>query len=295
MARLVGGNRGRAAQVGSPVDGRATEITRRRYNRVARVYDLEQFLLKRLAVKRWRDDLWSRVTPGAVLGVGVGTGSNFRHYPSRSRVVAVDLGEEMLRRAAARARREGVDVVRLMDHLGIERAHVVGYSLGGITVLKLAAAHPERLITACPLGAGWERPEESAFLAAVQEMADALESGRGIGPVAGRLGGQRDRPGILHTLWVLFLTRYMNDGKALADLMRAMPELAVSEGEISHIHLPMCSIVGSRDPLRPGAEALKERLPQVELTVVEGADHLRALTRKELHAALLSFLQRHHM
>ncbi len=213
------------------------------------------------------------------------------------RVVAPDLRGHGLSDKPREPNRYGLelveDVVRLMDHLGIQRAHVVGYSLGGIVTLKLAAAHPERLITACPLGAGWERAQESAFLAAIGEMADALESGRGIGPVAGRLGGQRERPGLLHTLWVLFLTRYLNDGKALAALVRAMPQLALTEEEVSQIRVPMCSIVGSRDPLRPGAEALKERLPQVELTLVQGADHLRALVRKELHGALLSFLRRH--
>lgn len=103
-------------QVGLPVDSRATETTRRRYNRVARTYNLEQFLLERLAGRRWRDELWSRVASGAILEVGVGTGHNFRHYPSDGRVVAIDLSEEMLRRATARARRDGVDVdLRLMD------------------------------------------------------------------------------------------------------------------------------------------------------------------------------------
>lgn len=110
-------------QVGLPVDSRATETTRRRYNRVARTYDLEQFFLERLAARRWRDDLWSRVGPGAILEVGVGTGLNFRHYPSDSRVVAVDLSEEMLRRAKARFRRDGIDVdLRLMDAQSLDLA-----------------------------------------------------------------------------------------------------------------------------------------------------------------------------
>ncbi len=47
------------------------------------------------------------------------------------------------------------DVVRLMDHLGIAKAHVVGYSLGGFITLKLALRHPERLLSAAPCGAGW--------------------------------------------------------------------------------------------------------------------------------------------
>ena len=47
------------------------------------------------------------------------------------------------------------DVVRLMDHLGIAKAHVVGYSLGGFITLKLALRHPDRLLSAAPCGAGW--------------------------------------------------------------------------------------------------------------------------------------------
>jgi len=47
------------------------------------------------------------------------------------------------------------DVVRLMDHLGIAKAHVVGYSLGGFITLKLALTHPDRLLSAVPCGAGW--------------------------------------------------------------------------------------------------------------------------------------------
>src|SRR4029450_4831571 len=39
------------------------------------------------------------------------------------------------------------DPIRLMDHLGIKRAHLLGYSMGGGVVAKAAATHPERVIT----------------------------------------------------------------------------------------------------------------------------------------------------
>jgi len=39
------------------------------------------------------------------------------------------------------------DVLRLMDHLKIERAHMIGYSLGGILALKLIEVAPERLLS----------------------------------------------------------------------------------------------------------------------------------------------------
>lgn len=37
------------------------------------------------------------------------------------------------------------DVLRMLDHLNIETAHVIGYSMGGFILLKLAVEHPERI------------------------------------------------------------------------------------------------------------------------------------------------------
>ncbi|HEO71109.1 MAG TPA: alpha/beta hydrolase, partial [Candidatus Hydrogenedentes bacterium] len=54
------------------------------------------------------------------------------------------------------------DVVRVMDKLGIERAHVVGYSLGGFITMKLLAEHPDRLLSAVPCAAGWARRDVDA-------------------------------------------------------------------------------------------------------------------------------------
>jgi pimeloyl-ACP methyl ester carboxylesterase len=42
----------------------------------------------------------------------------------------------------------GFDLVRLLDHLGIQRAHVVGYSLGGYTLSQLLTLRPERILSA---------------------------------------------------------------------------------------------------------------------------------------------------
>jgi pimeloyl-ACP methyl ester carboxylesterase len=41
----------------------------------------------------------------------------------------------------------GQDVVRLLDHLNIARAHIVGYSLGGVITAKLLTTNPDRFIT----------------------------------------------------------------------------------------------------------------------------------------------------
>ncbi len=43
------------------------------------------------------------------------------------------------------------DVVGLLDHLGIERAHVLGHSLGGAVALELAVSHPDRVRSVVPM------------------------------------------------------------------------------------------------------------------------------------------------
>jgi len=184
------------------------------------------------------------------------------------------------------------DVVRLLDHLGIGRAYVVGYSLGGFIALKLATVSPERLLGVAVLGAGWEPPTNLAFLDALPRLADALEAGKGIGPLMGNLGEDRPRPGLVHWMSVKLLTRYFNDPRALIAVIRSAPQLAVSEAELRGIDLAVCSIVGDRDPLRASVDAMRGKLANHTVTVVDGADHVSAPMRPELHARLLEFLTR---
>ena len=49
------------------------------------------------------------------------------------------------------------DVILLLDHLNIRRAHIVGYSMGGMIALKLIAEHPDRVLSGAIGGMGWLR------------------------------------------------------------------------------------------------------------------------------------------
>ncbi len=98
-----------------------TERTRRTYDRVARWYDLQEWLPERLAFRKWRSELWSLVPDGRVLEVGVGTGRNLRYYSEGMAVTAIDLSPKMLARATALARKEGVAVdLEVMDAQALE-------------------------------------------------------------------------------------------------------------------------------------------------------------------------------
>jgi len=89
---------------------RATELTKRRYNRIAPLYDLMEGIVERSSYSRWRQLLWSKVEDTHILEVGVGTGKNFPHYPKNTEITAVDLSEEMLKRARDKADRQKINV-----------------------------------------------------------------------------------------------------------------------------------------------------------------------------------------
>jgi len=79
------------------------------------------------------------------------------------------------------------DVIRLMDHLKIRQAQVVGYSMGGFIALKLLDTHPERLRSAVVGGAGWNPAAVATFQPMVDKLAESLEQGQGLGPLAAML------------------------------------------------------------------------------------------------------------
>lgn len=92
------------------IESRVTEATKRRYNRIAPIYDLMEGLVERSRYNNWRELLWSKVGAGKILEVGVGTGKNFPYYPANAEITAIDFSEEMLSRAIEKAEKQKVKV-----------------------------------------------------------------------------------------------------------------------------------------------------------------------------------------
>jgi len=86
-----------------------TLLVRRRYDRMACIYDLLEWPMERSA-RYWRHQLWSRVGHGRILELGIGTGKNMRFYAPGMAVTGVDFSPRMLERANSRAHEVGIAV-----------------------------------------------------------------------------------------------------------------------------------------------------------------------------------------
>ena len=184
------------------------------------------------------------------------------------------------------------DVVRLMDHLGIAKAHVVGYSLGGFITLKLALKHPQRLLSAAPCGAGWTaNPAEELKL--LYNLSEDLANGRGITALLKWLQVP-NKPLPAPVLWFVNLfTCWFNDMKALSCLLRKVPLLVATESEVQGNVVPCLAIVGGNDHMKLFAQQLAGAMPNLELLIIPGCDHITTLLSRKMVPALMTFLDRH--
>src|SRR5262249_5569543 len=105
------------------------------------------------------------------------------------------------------------DVVRLLDHLKIKKAHLVGYSMGGIIAANFTVKHPDRVLSATLGGMGW------------------LQQG-GLGQFGfANLGKNNPKP------------------DAAGICFRSLAKLALTESEIKSVKVPVTVLVGDQDDL----------------------------------------------
>ena len=167
------------------------------------------------------------------------------------------------------------DARRLLDHLGIGRADVIGYSMGARIAAFLAIAHPERVRRAVfgGLGEGMVKgvgPSEPIAAAMLAPSAAAVtdENARGFREFADRTGGDRH---------------------ALAACISAARQILTPE-ELAQISVPVLVAVGSDDGIGGSATALAALIPGAEAFVIEGRDHMKAVGDPKHKAAVLNFL-----
>lgn len=213
------------------------------------------------------------------------------------RVIAMDLRgygkSDKPHEPSAYGSRMGDDVVRLLDYLGVQKTHVVGFSLGARITSWLIVNHPARLISAT-LGASTYHVDSPTQREAWEALAQAAARG---GPTAADI--MRGNPSLTEAQATRFAAARakLNDPHAIAAVYRGYPGLAITEEALGSTRVPVLHIVGSLDTARlPASRRLKETvLPSVEFVIVEGATHLGSsglIRHSEFVDAVAGFLAR---
>ena len=188
----------------------------------------------------------------------------------------------------------GLDVIRLLDHLRIERAHAVGYSLGGIIVLRLLTTHPQRFMSAVVGGAAYRRSRGKDADEATEAAARDIEGGVYRALIVSTAPTDEPPPAEEAIRARSREIAASSDVQAHAALMRARRALLVSDAEMAAVKVPTLAVVGAVDPALPRVQAMRKRWPLLEVEVVPGAAHPtvheRGLPR---HPAFLDAIRRY--
>ncbi len=187
----------------------------------------------------------------------------------------------------------GLDIVRLLDHLGIRRAHIVGYSMGAHIVAQLVITHPDRFITVTLGGASgrrnWSADDQHRVDVESAEMDEGMLRSQIL-----RLWPKDQPPPSDDVIRQRSAERMAGkDPKALAAVRRSNPDQIVTEAQMRAVAVPAIGIVGTADPYLREFEQLKAAMPQLQLVTIEGASHGSAPGRPEFVKALKEFLASH--
>jgi pimeloyl-ACP methyl ester carboxylesterase len=170
------------------------------------------------------------------------------------------------------------DVTALMDHLGIARADIMGYSLGARMTAWLAWSQPQRLRSAVFGGIGIGLIEGGG---PGETVAEALE--------AATLEDVTDPVG---RTFRAFADQTRSDRRALAACLRGSRRL-MTRNEAAGIMVPVLIAVGTMDEIAGSAEALGNIIPGAEVLDIPNRDHMRAVGDKVYKTGVLEFLSRH--
>lgn len=169
------------------------------------------------------------------------------------------------------------DAHRLLAHLGIERADVIGYSMGARVGATLALHFPQAVRALVMGGLGIHLVDGVGL---PQSIADALE--------APSLADVSDPMG---RMFRAFADANKADLRALAACIRGSRQV-LSREEVARIHQPVLVAVGTRDAVAGPAQPLVDLLHDGTLLDIPNRDHNPAVGDKVFKAGVLDFLSR---
>jgi pimeloyl-ACP methyl ester carboxylesterase len=170
------------------------------------------------------------------------------------------------------------DARRLLDHLGIPRIDIIGYSMGARVAAQFALAERDRLNSLIMGGLGIHLVEGDGL---PQEVAAALEA-PSLADVTDPLG----------RMFRAFADANKADLKALAACIRGSRQ-TLTRQQVAEIDQPALVAVGTRDLIAGSGQELAALLPRGEMLDIPGRDHNPAVGDKVFKQGALDFFARH--
>lgn len=169
------------------------------------------------------------------------------------------------------------DARRLLDHLGIEKAHILGYSMGARIGAFLTARHPGRVMSLVLSGMG----------------VNLVRGVGGAGPIAAALEAESadDVTNDAARSFRVFADQTGSDRRALAACIRSSRK-AITAEDLNAAGVPMLIAVGTDDVVAGSAAELAELLPGAEVLDIPGRDHMRAVGDPVHKKGVLAFLSK---
>ena len=211
----------------------------------------------------WRDAHWLRTLTEA--------GRRVVAYDNRGHGRSEKLYDPSLYGAPAMAE----DARRLLDHLGIERADVMGYSMGARIAAFLVFTHQPRVRSLVLAGMG----------------VNLVRGMVGTGPLARALEAPRieDVSNDTARSFRAFAEQTGSDLKALAACMRG-PREKITAQDLAQIAVPTLVAVGSEDVIAGSGKELASLIPGAQLLDIAGRDHMKAVGDARFKHGVLDFL-----
>ncbi|MBO6719606.1 MAG: alpha/beta hydrolase [Rhizobiaceae bacterium] len=170
------------------------------------------------------------------------------------------------------------DAAALLDHLGVGRAHVMGYSMGARVAAFVALGHPEMAASLVFGGLG------IGMVTGVgdwDEIADAL-----VAEDPSTISGQRPQ------MFRAFADQTRSDRRALAACIETSREL-ISAKRMGEISQPTLVAVGTNDDIGGAPQPLADLMPDAVAFDIKGRDHMLSVGDRTFKARVLEFLKEH--
>src|SRR5271170_3035792 len=167
------------------------------------------------------------------------------------------------------------DVRALIDHLGLGRADVMGYSMGARNTAFLALKHPDHVRAAVLGGLGIRLVQGVGLPDTIAEALEAPSIADVTDPTA--------------YMFRAFAEQTESDLRALAACLRGSRQ-TLSREEVGRIAVPVLVAVGTQDPIAGSAQELAALVPGARALPIPGRDHMLAVGDRAYKAGVLEFL-----